>query len=60
VTHKPWFGLERELDELERKDPAVQEARRRLNQLPDEMARHERHLAARKAVGKRKLPEEER
>jgi hypothetical protein len=57
---KPWLGLERELQELEARDPAVQEARRRLNQLPDEMARHERHLAARKAVGKRKLPEEER
>jgi hypothetical protein len=57
---KPWLGLERELDELEKQDPKVRAAREALDRLPDENARHERHLAARKAVGKRKPPEEDR
>ena len=56
---KFWLGLERELDELERRDPKVREARRKLDQVPDELARHERHMAARKAVGRRKVPEED-
>lgn len=54
-----WRGLERELDELEAEDPAVRAAKARLNQLPDELARHERHMAARRAVGKRAVPEGE-
>jgi hypothetical protein len=57
--NQPWLGLQRELDELERHDPKVREARKRLDDLPNQQARYERHLAARKAVGKRKLPEEE-
>jgi len=56
---KPWLGLQRELDELERKDPKVREARKRLDDLPNQQARHDRHIAARKAVGKRKVPEED-
>jgi hypothetical protein len=57
---RPWLGLQRELDELERADPKVAAAKKRLDDLPDALARHERHLAARKAVGKRKPPEDER
>jgi hypothetical protein len=56
---RPWLGLDRELDELERKDPKVAAARKQLDDLPEQQARHERHLAARKAVGKRQPPEEE-
>jgi hypothetical protein len=56
---RPWLGMERELDELERKDPKVAEARKRLDGVAAEQARYERHLAARKAVGKRALPEED-
>jgi hypothetical protein len=51
-------GLQAELDELERTDPAVGEARRLLDELPKELARYDRHMAARKAVGKRALPKE--
>jgi hypothetical protein len=46
-------GLEAELRELERTDPAVAEARRRLDGLPEDFARYERYLAARRAVGVR-------
>lgn len=53
-----WYGLEAELIELERTDPKVRAARERINQLPDVIARRERHLAARKAVGKRKMPDD--
>lgn len=52
-------NLQRELDELEKQDPKVRAAKKRLDDLPDQMARYERHLAARKAVGKRKMPEGE-
>lgn len=54
-----WQGLERELDHLEKSDPAVRAAKEKLNQLPDVFARHERHMAARRAVGKRAVPEDE-
>ncbi|MEN6544509.1 MAG: hypothetical protein ABFE07_00535 [Armatimonadia bacterium] len=47
--------LSEALDELERTDPEVAEARRLLDELPEEFARHERHMAARRAVGKRKV-----
>lgn len=47
--------LSEALDELERTDPAVAEARRNLDELPKVFARHERHMAARKAIGKRKV-----
>ena len=50
--------LTEELEELERTDPAVAEARRRLDELPEQFARYERHLAARKVVGKRNPTEE--
>jgi hypothetical protein len=53
-----WLGLEAELRELEARDPKVKEAKKRLDSLPEQMARRERHLAARKAVGKRKMPDE--
>ena len=46
--------LSEELAELERTDPAVAEARRKLDELPEVFARYERHMAARKVVGKRK------
>ena len=46
-------GLQRELEELERTDPAVREARRSFDELPEKFARHERHMAARAAVGVR-------
>lgn len=45
--------LSEELAELERTDPVVAEARRKLDELPEVFARYERHMAARKAVGKR-------
>ena len=45
--------LSQELEELERTDPAVAEAKRRLDQLPEDFARYSRHMAARAAVGKR-------
>lgn len=54
-----WRGLERELDDLEAEDPAVRAAKQALNRLPDTIARHERHMAARRAVGKRAVPEDE-
>jgi hypothetical protein len=53
------FVTDQELKELERTDPAVADARRRFDQLSDDFARYERHLAARKAVGKRPMPKEE-
>lgn len=46
-------SLSDELAELERTDPVVAAARRKLDELPDANARYERHMAARKAVGKR-------
>lgn len=46
--------LTQELEELERTDPAVAEARRRLDELPEQFARYDRHMAARAAVGVRK------
>ena len=45
--------LSEELAELERTDPVVSEARRKLDELPEVFARYERHKTARKAVGKR-------
>lgn len=54
-----WRGLEAELDELEASDPAVRAAKQRLKELPDTAARYERHMAARRAVGKRAVPDEE-
>lgn len=54
-----WQGLERELDHLEATDPAVRAAKNALNRVPDLIARRERHLAARRAVGKRAVPEDE-
>jgi hypothetical protein len=60
MSNVPWLGLERELDELERKDPKVRAARKALDDLPAQLARHDRHIAARKAVGKRKIPEDDR
>lgn len=54
-----WCGLDAELDHLEASDPAVRAAKEKLNQLPDVFARHERHMAARRAVGKRAVPEDE-
>lgn len=53
-----WRGLDAELDELEASDPAVRAAKERLNRLPDTFARYERHMAARRAVGKRAVPED--
>jgi hypothetical protein len=53
----PWYGLEAELRMLEQNDPAVKAARQRLNDLPDQFARAERHQAARKAVGVRAIPD---
>ena len=53
------MSLSRELEELERTDPAVAEARRRLDGLPEEFARYERYLAARRTVGVRPMPEGE-
>ena len=55
----PWRGLERELDDLERKDRKVAAARKALDDLPAQEARHARHIAARKAVGKRPIPEDD-
>lgn len=55
----PWRGLERELIDLERKDPKVAAARKALDELPEQEARHARHMAARKAVGKRPVPEDD-
>lgn len=51
---RPFAGLQAELDELERTDPAVAEARRRCDELPEAFARMDRHEAARRQVGKRK------
>lgn len=45
--------LQQELDELERSDQAVAEARHRLDRLNEDFARYERHMAARRSVGKR-------
>lgn len=50
--------LQQELDELERTDPEVRAAASRLRDLPEAFARTERHMAARKAVGMRKPPQE--
>lgn len=58
MASKPWRGLQAELDELEGKDPKVREARRRLDELPDDTDRYKRHMAARKKVGKRPLPDD--
>jgi hypothetical protein len=58
-THRPWLGLDRELTELERADPKVRAAREALDRVPDAQASHERHIAARRAVGKRAVPEDE-
>jgi hypothetical protein len=57
-------GLQAELEELERTDPVVAEAARRMYD-PEEgvlaqIRRYNRHLAARRAVGKRAMPEGER
>jgi hypothetical protein len=52
---KSW--LRKELEQLERTDPDVAAARARLDEAPEDIARYERHMAARKAVGKRALPE---
>lgn len=57
---RPWYGLDRELDELERTDPRVRAARKALNDLPAQEARHRRHIEARRKVGKRPIPEEDR
>lgn len=53
-----WCGLDAELDHLEATDPAVRAAKQRLNALPETFARYERHMAARRAVGKRPVPED--
>ena len=45
--------LQDDLDELARTDPAVAKAKRRLDELPETMARYNRHMAARKVVGRR-------
>jgi len=50
--------LKAELDKLERTDPAVRDARRQWDSLPERMARYDRHMAARKAVGKRPVRED--
>lgn len=52
-----WKTLSQELEELERTDPTVREAVRRMYD-PEEgtlacIKRYERHMAARKVVGKR-------
>ena len=54
-----WLGLEAELAYLERVDPVVRKSRERLDDLAEQEARRRRHLAARKAVGKRAMPKEE-
>lgn len=41
------------LAELERTDPEVAAARQALDDLPEQFARYNRHMAARKQVGKR-------
>lgn len=53
-------GLRGELEALEATNPEVAEARRRFEDVLGDIARHERHLAARRAVGKRAMPEEDR
>lgn len=45
--------LDDELEELERSDPAVARARQALDDLLEVFARHDRHMAAREAVGVR-------
>jgi hypothetical protein len=52
--------LTQELEELERTDPNVAEAARRLDQLPESFARYDRHMAARAVVGKRSQHTEDR
>lgn len=47
------YTLAADLRELECTDPAVKEARERLDDLPNQFARMDRRDAARKAVGKR-------
>jgi len=58
VKRGVWRGLDAELDDLEKSDPAVRAAKERLNQLPETFARYERHMAARRAVGVRAVPED--
>jgi hypothetical protein len=45
--------LSDELDKLERNDARVAEARKRLDDLPEDMARTDRHREARRIVGRR-------
>lgn len=53
-------GLRAELEALEATDPKVAAARRRLDELAIDFARYDRHMAARRAVGKRPVPEEDK
>jgi len=46
-------ALSEALTELERTDPEVAAARQALDDLPEQFARYNRHMAARKQVGKR-------
>lgn len=52
-------GLEDELRELERNDPAVKKAREELDKLPEEFARMRRHEEARRIVGPRRKERDE-
>jgi hypothetical protein len=49
----PKKHLNDELNELERNDARVAEARKRLDDLPEDMARTKRHQEARRLVGRR-------
>lgn len=60
TSPKSYRTLSDELEELERIDPKVAEARRRFDELPGEFARYDRHMAARKVVGKRSSTRSER
>jgi hypothetical protein len=63
MSRRRWYSLQFELDALERSDPEVAKAKRRIYDAKEgtlaRIERHKRHLAARKAVGKRKMPEDD-
>lgn len=52
-TRRRMYGLQRDLDELERTDPEVAQARAALDRLYESFGRRDRHMAARKAIGVR-------
>jgi hypothetical protein len=60
VIRRKLRGLRGELEALEATDPKVAAARRRLDELAIDFARYDRHMAARRAVGKRPVPEEDK